>query len=135
LLQLGIFLFLLALLVGLAVPSFTVPRLGLSTHLLGLMQGIFLTITGLVWPRLQVPRAIARVGFFLVVYGCFAAWGANLSGAIWGAGSTMLPIAAGTAHGTSIQEGIITVALRSAAVSLISVTLLILWGLRTFTGE
>jgi hypothetical protein len=34
LLQVGMFLFLAALLVGLAVPSFAVPRLGLSSHLL-----------------------------------------------------------------------------------------------------
>ena len=40
LLRVGIVLFLFALLVGLAVPRFAVPRLGLSTHLLGLMHDI-----------------------------------------------------------------------------------------------
>ncbi len=132
LLQLGILLFLFALLVGLVVPTFAVPRLGLSTHLLGIMQGIFLMVMGLLWPRLRVTRAASRIGFLLAVYGCFAAWLANLSAAIWGAGSSMMPIAAGPAHGTSFQEGIIAIALRSAAVSLIAVSLLILWGLRTF---
>ena len=131
LLQLGLLLFLLALLVGLVVPRFAVPRLGLSTHLLGLMQGIFLMVMGLLWPRLHVTRRMGQVGVVLAVYGCFAAWTANLSAAIWGAGNAMLPIAAGSAHGSSIQEGIIAIALRSAAVSLIAVSLLILWGLRT----
>jgi hydroxylaminobenzene mutase len=137
LLQLGTLLFLLALLVGLAVPTFAVPRLGLSTHLLGIMQGTFLMITGLVWPRLRLTRVIARIGFFLAVYGCFAAWTANLLAAIWGAGNSMLPIAAGPAHGSSIQEGIIAIALRSAAVALIALAMLILWGLRLphFTDE
>ena len=46
LLQLGTLLFLLACLVGLVVPTFAVPRLGLSTHLLGIMQGIFLMVMG-----------------------------------------------------------------------------------------
>jgi hydroxylaminobenzene mutase len=130
LLQSGILLFLLALLAGLVVPRFAVPRLGLSTHLLGIMQGIFLMVMGLLWPRLRVTRPTGRGGVFLAVYGCFAAWTANLSAAILGAGNSMLPIAAGRAHGSSIQEGIIALALRSAAVSLIAVSLLILWGLR-----
>lgn len=135
LLQLGILLFVFALLVGLVVPTFAVPRLGLSTHLLGIMQGTFLIVIGLLWPRLRVTRVMSRIGFLLAVYGCFAAWLANLSAAIWGAGSPMMPIAAGQAHGTSLQEGIIAIALRSAAVSLIAVSLLILWGLRRFGVE
>jgi hydroxylaminobenzene mutase len=135
LLQAGLLLFLFALLVGLVVPTFAVPRLGLSTHLLGIMQGLFLMVMGLLWPRLRVPRALARVGLFLAVYGCFVAWIANLSAAIWGVGNSMLPIAAGRAHGSSLQEGVIGVALRSAAVSLIAATALILWGLRAFAGK
>ena len=53
LLQAGILLFLFALLVGLAVPKFAVPRLGLSAHLLGITQGIFLMVTGVLWPKLR----------------------------------------------------------------------------------
>jgi hydroxylaminobenzene mutase len=134
LLQLGVLLFLAALLVGLGVPTFAVPRLALSVHLLGLLQGIFLMVLGTVWPRLLVTTAMARIGFFLLVYGCIAAWTANLLAAIWGAGNAMLPIAAGAAHGTSIQEGVIAVALRSAAVSLIAAAVLVLWGLRAVPG-
>jgi hydroxylaminobenzene mutase len=130
LLQLGMLLFLCALLVGVFVPRFAVPRLGLSAHLLGLMQGLFLMITGLLWPRLRMRPAISRVGFWLAVYGCFAAWTANLLAAIWGAGNTMLPMAAGQAHGSALQEGIIAVALRTGGASLIAVAILILWGLR-----
>jgi hydroxylaminobenzene mutase len=132
LLQLGILLFLLALLVGLAVSQFAVPRLGLSVHLLGIMQGLLLTVIGLLWPRLRLTRAMSQAAFGLTVSGCFAAWTANVLAAVWGAGNSMLPIAAGQARGSSLQEGIIAVALRTAAVSLITSTLLILWGLRTF---
>ena len=131
LVQLGILLFLFALLVGLAVPRFTVPRLGLSVHLLGSMQGLFLTVIGLLWPRLRLTRAMSLGGFWLAVYGCFAAWTANVLAAVWGAGNSMLPIAAGQARGSSLQEGIITVGLRTAAVSLITSAALVLWGLRT----
>src|SRR5712691_9861775 len=87
-------------------------------------------VAGVLWPRLRLTRLTARIGFFLAVYGCSAAWTANLSAAILGAGSSMLPIAAGSARGSSIQETIIAIALRSAAVSLIALAMMLLWGLR-----
>jgi hydroxylaminobenzene mutase len=131
LLQAGILLFLLALCIGLAVPAFTVPRLALSAHLLGITQGIFVMVIGLLWPRLRLTHSVSRLSFGLVVYGCFAAWMANILAAIWGAGNSILPIAAGPARGTALQEAIINVVLRTAAVSLIAAVAFITWGLRT----
>jgi len=135
LLQAGMLLFLFALLVGLAVPRFAVPRLGLSAHLLGIMQGLFLMLTGVLWPQLRLTRATLRVGVWLAVYGCFAAWTANVLAGVWGAGNPMLPLAAGQARGSAFQEALIATGLRTAAVSLIAVAILILWGLRTFAAE
>src|SRR5277367_3675588 len=86
LLQAGTLLFLFALLVGLAVPHFAVPRLGLSAHLLGLMQGLFLMVAGLLWPRLALRPGASRLGMWLLLYGCFAAWAANVLAAVIGAG-------------------------------------------------
>ena len=131
LLQMGVLLFVFGLLVGLVVPRFAVPRLGLSVHLLAIMQGLFLSVIGLLWPRLKLTRAMSNGVFWLALYGCFSALAANLLAAVWGAGNSMLPIAAGQARGTGLQEGIITVTLRSAALSLIVAATLILWGLRT----
>jgi (hydroxyamino)benzene mutase len=135
LLQLGILLFLFALLVGLAVPRFAVPRLGLSAHLLGIMQGLFLIVTGLLWPKLKLTRVMSRGGFWLAIYGCFAAWTANVLAGLWGAGNSMLPIAAGQARGNMLQEAVIAIGLRSAAAALIAAAILILWGLRGFAAE
>ena len=67
LLQIGVLLFLFALLTGLVVPRFAVPRLGLSVHLLGLMQGLFLIALGLMWPRLRLTRGMGRLGGGLAV--------------------------------------------------------------------
>jgi hypothetical protein len=89
-------------------------------------------VLGLLWPQLRLTRAASRVAFWLAVYGCFAAWSANVLAGVWGAGNSLLPIAAGPAHGSVLQEGIIAISLRTAAVSLIAVSLLILWGLRAF---
>jgi len=130
LLRVGIVLFLFALLVGLGVPRFAVPRLGLSTHLLGLMQGTFLLVAGSLWPKLTLTRAVSRAGSYLAAYGCIAAWTANLLAALWGAGNSMLPIAAGQARGNVVQERIIAAGLVTAAVSLIAMAIIILWGLR-----
>ena len=135
LLQAGVLLFLASLLVGLATPAFTVPRLALSTHLLGIMQGLFLLVAGVLWPRLRLSAATARIGVVLAVYGCVAAWTANLLAATWGAGNTMLPLAAGPAHGSLLQERLIAITLGSAAVALIAATALIAWGLRRLAEE
>lgn len=130
LVRLGVLLFLFALLTGLVVPKFRVPRLALSAHLLGITQGLFLMVTGLLWPKLKLTPTMSRIGYWLAVYGCFAAWTANMLGALWGAGNSLLPLAAGSAHGSMFQEGIIAVSLRSAGASLIAVAILMLWGLR-----
>lgn len=132
--RVGMTLFLLALLIGLMVPRFAVPRLGLTVHLLGLMQGIFLTVLGLVWPHLNLTRSWSRAGLWLAVYGCLAAWTSNLLAANWG-GSAMLPVASGQARSSAVHDGIITLGLRSSAVSLVAATILIVWGLWRSTAE
>lgn len=135
LVQVGMILFLVSLLVGLVVRQLAVPRLGLSAHLLGIMQGLFLMVIGQLWPRLTVTRGQSRVGYWLAVYGCLAPWTANILGALWGAGNTLLRIAAGQAQGSALQEGIIAIALRTGGASLIVASILILWGLRTLPSE
>src|SRR5512146_753793 len=131
LLQAGAALFLLGLLLGLLVPRFALPRLGLSAHLLGIMQGVFLLVLGLLWPRLSFTPLLSRIACVLAIYGCLAAWTANVCGAVWGAGGSMMPLAAGGAIGSAFQEGIIKVLLRSGAVALVATAVLVLWGLRS----
>lgn len=130
LLQSGIALFLVAALVGLAVPQFTVPRLALSGHIVGLLQGMFLVLLGLLWPKLNLGPTQARVTFTLLLYQSIAAPLSNLLGAAWGAGNSIVPMAAGAAHGTAAQEAVVNAGLRSAGGALIVSLVLILWGLR-----
>ena len=135
LLQIGSVLFLFALLVGLFVQKFTVPRLGLSVHLLGLMQGLFLMVAGLLWPKLVLTRVLSGIAYCLIIFGCLAALTANMLAASWGAGNSLLPIAAGTARGSALQEMLIVVGLRAGAVALIVSVTLIVWGLRSPKGK
>lgn len=50
LVQLGILLSLLGLLTGLVIPQLANLRMGLASHLEGILNGIFLVILGLLWP-------------------------------------------------------------------------------------
>jgi len=130
LLQVGVGLFLFAVLLGLAIPHFTVPRLALSAHLIGILQGLFLAVVGLLWPRLTLTPTHFKVTFWLLVYEAVAATLSNVLAAAWDAGNTIIPMAAGPAHGSDLQEIVINIGLRSTALALIVALALILWGLR-----
>jgi len=130
LIQIGASLFLFALLLGIAVPAFAVPRLGLSSHLLAITQGLYLMVAGLVWPRLTLTERRLDVTFAFLVMGCLLALIANLLAATWGAGNSLLPIAAGAARGSWGREMIIMVTLRLGGGMLILGSVLFLVGLR-----
>ena len=135
LLQAGIGLFLFSVLIGLVIPHFTVPRLALGAHLIGILQGIFLAALGLLWPKLRLSAAMSRSAFWLLIYECIAAVSANLLAGAWGAGNSILTLAADGARGSAIQEAVIKIGLRSAGVALIVALVLILWGLRSAAAE
>ena len=56
LLLFGILLFLLGLIVGFFIPVMTSSRLGVSAHLEGTMNGMFLMILGLLWHKLYLSE-------------------------------------------------------------------------------
>lgn len=129
LLQLGTVLFLLGLLTGLAVPATANPRMALASHLEGLMNGIFLLVLGLLWPRLNLSSATLTLTFWVAVYSTFANWGATLLAALWPAGSALMPMAGGGLTGTSIEEAILKVLLVTLSIGMILLCALMLYGL------
>src|SRR4051795_4821274 len=58
LLRHGVVLFLLGLVTGRLVHSLALPRMGLASHLQGVMNGTFLVALGLVWPHLRLSGAL-----------------------------------------------------------------------------
>jgi hydroxylaminobenzene mutase len=134
LLQLGMLLLLLGLLTGFAMPVMENPRMGLSSHLEGVINGIFLLGLGLIWPRLILGLWARRMAFWLATYGGFANWLATLLAAFWGAG-TMMPIAGGGHQGSALQEALITALLLSLSAAMVAVCVLVLWGLRRVAGR
>jgi hydroxylaminobenzene mutase len=129
LLQLGILLFLLGLLTGFAGPVLENPRLGLTSHLEGLLNGMFLLVLGLLWPKLVLSPAALRGAFWLFVYGTFANWLTTLLAAAWGAGGKMMPIAATGFEGTQPQELVVSFGLLSLSLAMVAGSALVLWGL------
>ncbi len=130
LLQLGVVLFMLGLLTGFALPAMENPRMGLSSHLEGLLNGMVLVGLGLLWPKLALGRLSGALTFGLAVYGTYANWLATLLAGFWGAGSGMMPLAAAEHSGTAVEEALIAFALLSLSVAMVLVAGLVLWGLR-----
>lgn len=135
LLQFGVLLLLLALVIGLAIPALSVPRLGVAAHVNGVVGGVSLLVLGLVWPHLRLSARALGLAFWLAPYSFFMGSLMPLVGGMWGAGGTMLPIAAGTVRGTAFQEGVITAGLVTAGIAVFTLFVLLLLGLRGGTGE
>lgn len=129
LMRAGVLLFFIGLLTGLAVPLMQLPRMALSSHLEGVMNGMLLIILGLLWPRLSLPAWTGTATFWLALYGTFANWLATLLSAAWGA-AAMMPIAGQGATGSPLAEGIVAALLGSLTLAMIVACLLVLWGLR-----
>ncbi|HEY8760409.1 MAG TPA: hydrogenase [Candidatus Dormibacteraeota bacterium] len=129
LLQLGILLFLIGLLTGLVIPRFSNPRMGLASHLEGVLNGIFLVVLGLLWRRLHLSDTWLTITFWLALYGTFANWLATFLAALWGAG-TLMPIAGMGRQGSSIQEAAIRFLLVSLSLATIAVCVIVIVGLR-----
>lgn len=116
---LGLLLFLLGLTVGLFVQNMKNPRMALSAHLEGVMNGMFLMVLGLIWKRLLLSAILLNATFWLAVYGTFANLIAVIIAAITGIGK-MMPIAGGQ-EGAEITDGLISFLLISLALSMLAV--------------
>jgi (hydroxyamino)benzene mutase len=86
---------------------------------------------GLVWPRLQLAAGASRTAFWLLIHSAFATITAFVIAAAWGAGGSIIPLAAQGARGSDFQEAVIQIVMYPAAPTGIASFALILWGLRT----
>lgn len=124
---LGLVLFLLGLLAGVFGPFMVNPRMGLSAHLEGVMNGTFLIVLGLIWEKMMISPTWLKITYWLVVYGTFANLIAVLIAAITGAGK-MMPIAGGQA-GNPLVDGIISFLLILVALTMLATCVIILIGM------
>lgn len=125
----GIFLFLLGLLTGLATGAMNNPRMGLSSHLEGVMNGMFLIALGLLWGRLRLSARWLTILFWSALYGTYVNWASTLAAAIFGTGRTTQIAGAGH-RAAEWQENLVDAGLYSLSAAMLAVCVIALVGLR-----
>lgn len=129
----GVLLFLFGLLSGFVVPMLHNPRMGVSAHLEGVMNGIFLLVLGLAWHRFTLSVRASAALFWLALYGAYANWATTLLSAYLGT-SRRTPIAGAGFTGQPWQENLVEVGLVSLSIAMVAACVIALWGLRKPTA-
>lgn len=123
----GATLFLLGLITGFVIPALANPRMGLSGHLEGVMNGTFLIAIGAVWSQLALSPLLRRVTLWLLIYGTFANWLFVGLAAMFGT-SEMTPIAGAGYTGLAWQEDLVTLGLSSVGITMLAGCAILVWG-------
>ena len=134
LLQLGVALLLFTSFEGFVIPALASPNLGRSVHTLSGFTGVLLLVLGMMWPMLRLGVMAARIAFWFLIYSALATIAGFIVAALWGAGGSIMPIAAQGARGSDFQEMVIQLVIYPAAPTGIAAFALILWGLRGNSG-
>jgi len=124
----GIFLFLLGLITGLAIPIISNHRMGLSAHLEALLNGILLLALGCLWPQLRLSAKAVSSAFWLALYGTYANWFFTLLGAILGT-KALTPQAGAGFTATPLSEIVVGFGLVTLATVMLIVCVILLVGL------
>src|ERR1700742_5362126 len=127
--KLGLVLFLIGLLTGFAIPVLKNPRMGLTSHLEGVLNGMFLALLGLLWPYVHLPHTWSVTAVVLIVYSAFANWLGTLLAAAWGAGRKLAPIAAGDHEASTAKEAVFGFLVISLSVAIVIGVVIVIAGL------
>lgn len=132
----GALLFLLGLLTGIAVPAFVNPRMGLSAHLAGVQNAIFLLAIGAAWHHIRLGQRLKEVIGWASILGVYLFWVALGLAAIWGT-SRSTPIAGAGFQQSASKETVVQLLLYGASVaSIVGAMLLVMgfWRARVAAG-
>jgi hydroxylaminobenzene mutase len=127
--MLGMLLFLFGLITGFIIMSLKNPRMGLSAHLEGLMNGTFLIVAGFIWNELKISETLKRIVYGTLVFGTFANWIFTLMAAFFGTSQTT-PIAGAGFMGSSLEENLVTAGLASVGLTMVFSAGVMAYGLR-----
>jgi hydroxylaminobenzene mutase len=123
-----VFLFLLGLITGLAIPIINNHRMGLSAHLEALLNGILLLALGCLWPQLKLSARALNATFWLALYGTYANWFFTLLGAILGT-KALTPQAGAGFNAAPLSEIVVGIGLVTLATVMVIVCVILLIGL------
>lgn len=132
--MLGMLLFLFGLITGFIIMSLKNPRMGLSAHLEGLMNGTFLIVAGFIWNELKISNTLKRVVYGTLVFGTFANWLFTLMAAFFGTSQTT-PIAGAGFMGSSLEENLVTAGLVAVGLTMVFSAGAMAYGLRGKISE
>jgi hydroxylaminobenzene mutase len=127
--KLGLILFVIGLLTGFAIPVLKNPRMGLTSHLEGILNGMFLALLGLLWPHVHLTHGWRVTAVVLIVYSAYANWLGTLLAAAWGAGRKLAPLAAGDHEASNVKESIFGFLLISLSVAIVIGVVIVIVGL------
>lgn len=103
--------------------------MGLSSHLEGVTNGMFLAILGLIWHKLELSEKWLKITFWLSIYGTFANWFGILFAGVFNAGK-LLNVAAKGQEGSPAEEVIVNFLLFSLSTAMIIICITVMIGLR-----
>jgi hydroxylaminobenzene mutase len=94
-----------------------------------LLNGMFLVLLGLLWPHVQLSHGWGVTAVALIVYSAYANWLATLLAAVWGAGHTFAPIAAGEHEASTAKERVFGFLLITLSVAIVAGVVIVIAGL------
>jgi (hydroxyamino)benzene mutase len=127
--MLGIILFLVGLVIGTITMQFRNPKMALSAHLEGLMNGMFLIICGFLWNEISITTMLKKALLYALLYGTFANVVFSVLAAIFGT-SNKTPIAGAGFTAMQWQETLVSGGLVSLVLAMIFSVALMIYGLR-----
>jgi hydroxylaminobenzene mutase len=93
------------------------------------LNGIFLIVLGLVWPRLVLSEKALQITYWLALYGTFANWFGLLFAAVFKAGK-MLGVMAGGTEGAPVPEAVVAFFLVTLSIAMVIISVMVLVGLK-----
>ncbi|MCR9271190.1 MAG: hypothetical protein NXH72_14450 [Hyphomonadaceae bacterium] len=130
-LVLGTALFLAGLLTGLSTGLMANPRMGLSAHMQGLTNGMFLLVVGASWRFVSSGPMMSKAIFWLLAYGTVVNWLSTTLAATWNTGE-LTPIHGPQPSAAPWQEMMVSFGLVSLTLAMILGTVLLLLGYLRF---
>jgi hydroxylaminobenzene mutase len=125
----GFLLFLAGLVTGLIAYGLENPRMGVSAHLEGILNGVFLVGLGLAWSRLALGDRQRALCFWTALIGAYANWAIPLFSAVVGASQ---PILVGAGHQAAPwQEALLRASPVVGVLPPVVCASLAVWGLRS----
>ena len=126
----GLALFMLGLLVGIIIPMLLNPRAGVTAHLEGVQNGMFLMILGLTSAEFALGQRGRLALFWTGVYGTYSNYFASLLTAIWGTRNMTPIVGKEMNHAPDWQEAVVTFGFGTCAIAIIACVGIALYGMR-----